>query len=228
MSKNETGEFELVLGNKQLLSVFFIVVILLAVFFTMGYIVGRNSAPPPLEATNRKPEVRNPLIVDSPNAPPPSQIPGATEAKPSTPEPKREETAKVDPPKPEVKAPEPKPEPKPEEKPKPAEKEKEKEKPKEKEKEKKKPAPEAAAAAGGSPARGTQYLQVQALPSEQAAIVLDVLRKKGFGAATETVPNKPGLTRILVGPIDPGTANEMRDKLDQAGFKGKQSILRKF
>jgi cell division septation protein DedD len=41
----EPTEFELVLGNKQLLSVFFIVVVLLGVFFTMGYIVGRNSAP---------------------------------------------------------------------------------------------------------------------------------------------------------------------------------------
>lgn len=50
MPRNETAElegqeFELVLGNKQLLSVFFIVVILLGVFFTMGYVVGRNSAP---------------------------------------------------------------------------------------------------------------------------------------------------------------------------------------
>jgi cell division septation protein DedD len=45
MKNNETGEFELVLGNRQLLSGFFIVVILFAVFFVMGYIVGRNSAP---------------------------------------------------------------------------------------------------------------------------------------------------------------------------------------
>src|SRR5687767_11711005 len=50
MSRNdstpvEASEFEMVLGNKQLLSVFFIVVVLLAVFFTMGYVVGRNSAP---------------------------------------------------------------------------------------------------------------------------------------------------------------------------------------
>jgi len=47
MKNNETGEFELVLGNRQLLSGFFIVVILFAVFFVMGYIVGRNSAPSP-------------------------------------------------------------------------------------------------------------------------------------------------------------------------------------
>ncbi len=46
MPRNDDGEFELILGNKQLLSVFFIVIILLGVFFTMGYIVGRNSGPP--------------------------------------------------------------------------------------------------------------------------------------------------------------------------------------
>jgi len=44
MARNDEGDFELVLGNKQLLSVFFIVVVLLGVFFTMGYIVGRNSS----------------------------------------------------------------------------------------------------------------------------------------------------------------------------------------
>jgi hypothetical protein len=38
------GEHELVLGNKQLLSAFFVVVILLGVFFTMGYFVGKNTA----------------------------------------------------------------------------------------------------------------------------------------------------------------------------------------
>src|SRR5512138_761221 len=51
MKNNETGEFELVLGNRQLLSGFFIVVVLFGVFFTMGYIVGRHSAPPPLSAS---------------------------------------------------------------------------------------------------------------------------------------------------------------------------------
>src|SRR5579871_5350415 len=38
------GEHELVLGNKQLLSAFFVVVVLLGVFFTMGYFVGKNTA----------------------------------------------------------------------------------------------------------------------------------------------------------------------------------------
>ena len=45
MPQNEEGEFELVLGNKELLSVLFIVVVLLGVFFAMGYVLGKNSAP---------------------------------------------------------------------------------------------------------------------------------------------------------------------------------------
>ncbi len=44
MAKNVEGEFEVLLGNKQLLSIFFIVVILLAVFFTMGYVLGRGTS----------------------------------------------------------------------------------------------------------------------------------------------------------------------------------------
>jgi len=43
MPKNEDGEFEVLLGNKQLISLFFVVVILLGVFFTMGYMLGRHS-----------------------------------------------------------------------------------------------------------------------------------------------------------------------------------------
>src|SRR5262249_43215333 len=40
---NETGEFELVVGDRQLLSAFFIVVLLCAVAFAMGYVVGQNA-----------------------------------------------------------------------------------------------------------------------------------------------------------------------------------------
>jgi cell division septation protein DedD len=43
MRNHETGEFELVVGNRQLLSGFFIVVLLFAVAFAMGYVVGQNS-----------------------------------------------------------------------------------------------------------------------------------------------------------------------------------------
>lgn len=45
MERNDEGEYEVVLGSTKLLTGFFIVVVLLAVFFAMGYIIGRNSAP---------------------------------------------------------------------------------------------------------------------------------------------------------------------------------------
>ncbi len=78
MPKNDDGEFELILGNRQLLSVFFIVVILLGVFFTMGYIVGRNSGTLTADvaatpAPDGKPQVVEPpaKIADPAPAPPP-------------------------------------------------------------------------------------------------------------------------------------------------------------
>ncbi len=67
MPKNDEGEFELVLGNRQLISVFLIVVILLGVFFSMGYIVGRNSSPGASEtARNEKPNRTRPPIPPAP------------------------------------------------------------------------------------------------------------------------------------------------------------------
>jgi uncharacterized membrane protein len=63
LPRTEDGEFELVLGNKQLLSVFFIMVVLLGVFFAMGYIAGRNSAPSVADA--RKGDATKPIVVDS-------------------------------------------------------------------------------------------------------------------------------------------------------------------
>jgi type IV secretory pathway VirB10-like protein len=77
LPKNEDGEFELILGNRQLLSVFFIVVILLGVFFTMGYIVGRNSGAVTAEVTPvpsvdaRAPEAEAPAKTPDPAPTPP-------------------------------------------------------------------------------------------------------------------------------------------------------------
>ncbi|MEJ7607576.1 MAG: SPOR domain-containing protein [Bryobacteraceae bacterium] len=57
--RNEDGEFELVLGNKQMLSVFFIVMVMLGAFFAMGYVVGKNSAPVTAAAVTAEPYVRS-------------------------------------------------------------------------------------------------------------------------------------------------------------------------
>lgn len=217
MAKNEVGEFELVLGNKQLLSVFFIVVILLGVFFTMGYIVGRNSTPA-LEAANRKGETpAKPTIIDSPNAPAPTQVPTATEPKKEEPK----ETAKAEEPKSEP----PKPEPKKEEP--------KKEEPKAKDKDdkkgkKEKAAAEAPAPAASGPLSGT-YLQLAAVPKAESDLLLSVLRKKGFGAAAGPGPEGSNLFRVLVGPLANAEAiSKTRSALNDAGMQGSKAIIRKY
>jgi cell division septation protein DedD len=100
MKNNESGEFELVLGNRQLLSGFFIVVILFGVFFTMGYIVGRNSSPPPRAAAAEAPvptEGRPTAASSEPQRPPApeeaaAQPPGDSGPQPMT-QPAREPEA---------------------------------------------------------------------------------------------------------------------------------------
>src|SRR5579872_3842346 len=89
LPKNEDGEFELILGNRQLLSVFFIVVILLGVFFTMGYIVGRNSGPVAAETTPVPSVDARPAAVESPaSASAPVPVPSTpTETAPQQPAP---------------------------------------------------------------------------------------------------------------------------------------------
>jgi hypothetical protein len=89
LPKNEDGEFELILGNRQLLSVFFIVVILLGVFFTMGYIVGRNSGAVTAEVTPIPSVDARPAAVEAPaRAPEPAPVPSTpTETAPQQPAP---------------------------------------------------------------------------------------------------------------------------------------------
>jgi len=206
MPRNEDGEFELILGNKQLLSVFFIVVILLGVFFTMGYIVGRNSSP--LSADSRKPE--KPMVVDSANRPNPagsSSVPDSQAAAPAPVSEPVKETAPVLAPAAETPAPVPqKAEP-----PKTA----------------LKPVP--TSATPDAPAPGETYLQVAAVQKAEAELFVDVLAKKGFDALYAQVPDKPLTYRVLVGPLkDQATIATARTDLQKAGFKGFEALVRKY
>jgi len=212
VAKNEDGEFELILGNSQLLSVFFIVVVLLGVFFTMGYIVGRNSAPlvgadnvvasrkegKPIVVEPASP--REPAATPAPNAPTETaaQLPPA-----STPTPA--------PPKREVKA-EPTPAPKPEKKPEPV---------------KSGPAP-LIPSSGAQPVAGDIYLQLVATAKAEADVMVDVLRKKGFKAMAVQHPEKPALYRVLVGPLPDGQVNKTKADLQSAGFPGNAAIKKTF
>ncbi len=212
MPKNDDGEFELILGNRQLLSVFFIVVVLLGVFFTMGYIVGRSSTPQELAST-RKPE--KPLVIAAPDREPaPKEQPSVTPA----PAPVKE-TPPVPTPEPKKKAEAPKPEPPPRETPKPKQVEKAAPTPA--------PAPPAAKKSEPPPA-GQSYLQLAATSQREGDIMVDVLKKKGFKARAAEIPEKPGTFRILVGPLESGDMNKMRADLQAAGFPGNAAIKRTF
>jgi cell division septation protein DedD len=207
MAKNEDGEFELILGNRQLLSVFFIVVVLLGVFFTMGYIVGRNSGPLTTAEVLPRKEAK-PLVVDS-TAPreQPAPTPTPTPAPETTP-------AKQAPPPRETAPQQPAPTP-----PKPAEVAK---------KESPKPPPAAPASTGAAPAAGQLYLQLAATSQREADIEVDVLHKKGFKAVAMQKPDQPEIVRVLVGPLAEGEINKTKADLQAAGFPGDKSIRRTF
>ena len=210
MPRTEEGEFELVLGNKQLLSVFFIVVILLGVFFTMGYIVGRSSAPAVTDvAAARRTETRSPDAPARASESAPSESPSPAAAPPAP----AAETSSA-PPASALPPVETKPETKPE---KPAAKKVEAP-----------PEPQREAPISGEPAAGKSYLQLAATSKREADIMVDVLRQKGFQALAAEIPEKRGTFRVLVGPITDSNGNKMRADLQGAGFPGSAAIRRTF
>jgi hypothetical protein len=217
LPKNEDGEFELVLANRQLLSVFFIVVILLGVFFTMGYIVGRNSTPAAAEIASTRRADTAPLVVDGPARTtdgPPSQAANAPPAatspqQPVTTEPQRAaaasapEAARAEPGRAEPARSEPvRSEPAKRDPPKPV--------------------------ASDQPVGGLAYLQLAATSQHEAGIMVDVLRQKSFKAMAAEIPEKPGTFRVLVGPVTDASANKTRADLQAAGFPGNAAIRRTF
>lgn len=201
MPTNEEGEFELVLGNKQLLSVFAIVAVLLGVFFSLGYVVGRNSTP--VDAATRRPDsdyVRN----DAPSAmggrASKKDAEATVQPVPDGSAPVQEEAQRNDEAQPGVV---------------PAGA---------------KPEPEAAktraveASALPEPDAGQTFLQVAAVARPEAEILTQVLRKKGFHATMAAGPNN--LTRVLVGPAqDTAEIAALKLDLEQAGFK---SFVKKY
>ncbi len=102
MPERSDGEFEFTLGNKQLFSVLFIVVVLLGLFFAMGFLAGRGTSPEggPRVAKNEA----GPLRVDSGEQ---QAAPAAESPKP--PEQVKSEPAKAEPVKAEPPAAQPKP-----------------------------------------------------------------------------------------------------------------------
>ena len=206
------GEHELVLGNKQLLSAFFVVAILLGVFFTMGYFVGKNTATAGFNAGTAasssgeaRPDAAGkpvdaggaPAATPAPDSTTPASDPNARPAPvDSTPAPPPPVEAKVETP---VTAP-------------PA----------------REPAPEATPERTGetmaTPSSEQMYLQIFALRRTDAEHEVKVLREHHFSALLGE-SSKPGIYRVLVGPFK--TTTEMAHVKSDLKSKGFDSIVAK-
>lgn len=202
----EEEEFELVLGNKQLLSLFFVVVVFFAAFFSVGYTVGFNHGEtaqqsPLTMAENDAPAPQDQIVL------PEALLKDAPGTEPTA-APKPAETAKAEP----VKA-----------DPKPA--------PFRKETEAKKPAPvrRTAAPKAKPPAAASSgpsyHLQVAALRVQKdAELLASKLKAKGYPALVDTGAGD-GWIRVVVGPFSGAdAAKEYRTKLRGDGF---DTMLRK-
>jgi cell division septation protein DedD len=217
MPRNDDGEFELVLGNRQLLSVFFIVVVLLGVFFVMGFILGKNSAPAATEIASAKRPAEtgpapNPIYVE-PNpgkasatgdivverTKPDAAVPAATV-------PAKTESPRPEPPKPEAKKPEVKPEPK-----------TEAPKPPAKTETKPEPRPTAGDSRTGEPPKGSLFMQVGAVGRAEADALSKVLKGKGYSIWIAPA-DKPAIFRVLVGPIQRSDLGKTKADLVGLGF----------
>lgn len=225
MPATSDGEFELVLGNKGLLSAFFLVIILLGIFFTMGYLIGRNSGPGDLAAHRGQqfdPAAPNPhsdsaSAVAAANKPQPVEAPSKSAAAPAattTPEPQQPAPTpqavtaapKSDAPKTSGKPLEVGPvttaQP---------------------------PAPAVTHSTTpvrgssliGEPQAGQTYVQaVAVIGKPEAEVLAEVLSKKGFHTLVASGPNDKTF-RVLVGPAkDPSDVGKLKGDLEQLGFKG--------
>jgi hypothetical protein len=199
--RNDDGEFELILGNRQLMSVFFIVVILLGVFFAMGYIVGRNAAPVGApEVASRRLDPK-PVDADSPSPArettkaAPADVPKEADSQPRETASQQGPATKPAPPS----------------EPAPA------------------PAPVKTAsreATSSEPQSGRPYLQLSAIDHDKAELMVEMLRKKNFPAIAAEIPEKPGVFRVLVGPVS--DVAKTRADLQNASFPGKEALVKTF
>jgi hypothetical protein len=211
MPRNEEGEFELVLGNRQLLSVFFVIVILMGVCFAAGYIFGRNSASAS-DVARAKKGAESAIVIDPTSegkggAQRSSLAPGQVEVRGGSPVAAARPPAKLAPaggtaeraaaPPPEAAKPVTAPV-------KPA------------------AAPPRPASEAGSglvqPGPGQTYLQVAAVRRPDANTLVSNLKKKEFGAGVAAGPNET-LFRVVVGPLkDSAEVNRERARLKELGF----------
>jgi len=217
MARNEDGEFELMVGNKQLLSIVFILMVLFGVVFSMGYFVGRSGTAqepatqePVAGASGRArpdaagtPTVTKPARGDTGLTPGESKVATDDAAPPSGTTPVSSPAEAQPAPAETVPAAQPQskpPVPVPAE---PARKS------------------EPLGASAGEPEPGQTYLQVWAGKRQQAEMLVEVLKEKGFHATMATVNVKgEQMFCTLVGPVKGATeVAKTKADLEGSGFK---------
>lgn len=215
MSRNENGEYELVLGTPQLLSIVFILIVLMGVVFSLGYYVGRSTAPepaatakPPTEAPSARPEALGQPTASASMPTPSGEAlePGQAKLGGAPPEAATETGEQPQPAQPSAPASAPTP---------PAEAQ---------------PATAAPSVGAASkypePEPGQTFLQVAAVRLTEAEVVVDVLKRKGFPARVAPGPSET-LFRVLVGPLkDADQIAKTRKALEEAGFRS--AYVRKY
>jgi cell division septation protein DedD len=196
MLRTNESETEILLGNKQLLGIFFVVAILLGVAFYGGYVVGKGAAARKPASTASAPPADQPATASTPvtggetHSVPAESAPGAETA------PAASDTATQS-----------------SEPPLGSPKRKNVENPVT-------ASSETAAPEAFTPRAGQTFLQVTATGRDEAVAIADVLQKKGFRAHAVPRPGSSKLYRVLVGPIhDPADLSSTRDSLRRTGFR---------
>lgn len=189
MPERSEGEFEFTLGNRQLFSVLFIVVVLLGLFFAMGFLAGRSTSPEPAKTVSKAEQ--GPLRVDSgtPALTPATETAEAARksepvAEPVKPEPAKAEMVKPEPPKPAAQKP---------------------------------LAPSGAGGVTEAPVAG-RYLQVAATVLNDAQTLRLQLAERRLRAIIAP-SSKPEYVRVLVGPLgDNDAITAAREELKKIGI----------
>jgi cell division protein FtsN len=216
MSSGSATETEILLGNKHLLAIFFVIAVLLGVAFTGGYMVGRTSfdkktvsvasMPPDPAPAAAAPASTTAWVTKSVGAAPAEatagdlarHAPSGASVEKTAPIRKAALHSGSD-----AEADVPLGARKKEKQPVPA-------------------TPESSETvnAGYAPQNGQTFLQVAAVGRNEAEAVADVLHKKGFPAHSVAKPGNTNIYRVLIGPIrDSGDLSSTRDSLRKTGFR---------
>jgi cell division septation protein DedD len=205
MTASADNETEILLGNKQLLAVFGVVALLLAIAFTGGYMVGRNSvkktdaidtttsaAPTTTAADAAHTHVVTPADQSAPPAADSSATHETTASDTLATRPSRTGEPRLGERKPKhVAAPQPE----------------------------ETPETSSEASAEGAPKPGQTFVQVAALKQAPAENLAHALQSQHFPARIAPAPSGSGMYRVLVGPLKDATdLSNTRDKLRKAGF----------